>query len=95
MNTAADTGELGQGFSLPLTPEVKVVCEYIYELTRSGPFLPYEDYELVGVWLRAAHLDRVLLALEEIYTSYHRLHGHYPRQIRYVHPKLMQVLQAG
>lgn len=95
VNAPAGADDLGQALSLPLSPEVKVVCEYIYELTKIGPFLPYEDYELIGLWLRSAHLDRVLLALEEIYAAHHRQHGYYPRQLRYVHPKVMQVLQAG
>ena len=85
---------LGEKQHLSWNAELKMVCEYIYELTASGPFLPYEDHELIRLWLKLAHLDRVLLAVDEIYRDYHRVHRCYPQNIRYIHPAMMKLLQV-
>ena len=74
--------------------ELRVVCEYIHELTARGPFLPYEDHELITSWLELAHVDRVLLAVDEIYSDYYRAHCSYPQNIRYIHPAMMKLLQV-
>lgn len=73
--------------------QAHLVSEYICELIGTGPFLPYEDYDLIGEWLEIAHMDRVLLAVCEIYRQYFNKHQSYPKSIRLIHPMMMKTLK--
>lgn len=73
---------------------LKVVSDYIFELTASGPFLPYEDHDLIKAWLQKAHLNQVLLALDEVFENHNRIHNAYPRNIRMIHGEMMRVLRG-
>ena len=80
--------------SLETLKHLKVVSDYIFELTASGPFLPYEDHDLIKAWLQKSHLNQVLLALDEVYENHHRIHNSYPKNIRMIHGEVMRVLRG-
>ncbi|MCY4380310.1 MAG: hypothetical protein OXC40_01905 [Proteobacteria bacterium] len=75
------------------TEHERLVCDYYLEVTGTGPFLPYEDHQVIRVWLEQSSLHHTLLALSEVLTNYYERHSAYPRNIRMIHKDVMKILQ--
>jgi hypothetical protein len=72
------------------------VVGYILELRGQGHFLPYQDYEIVADWIKAAGSeDDLLIVLSETLPEFFVVPaGSKPKSLSSVHKKVLKALKT-
>ena len=80
-----------------LCPTVRLISQYVLEVSERGPLLPYEDYELVLSWLEQSYWerDRVLLVVSEVLDGFYARKQEYPQTLKAIHKAVVKKLSCA
>ncbi|MCY4444138.1 MAG: hypothetical protein OXC44_04990 [Proteobacteria bacterium] len=82
--------------SHPCEDLFKDTVEFILETTINNTFLPYEDHEIVRIWLKKSQGDhiRLYLIIAEATSHYLEKKGCKPHTIKSIHKNVLAMISS-